>query len=153
MFLVIMSAHTDRRTMKAFLYCITVLQIKTKEGVQNKVTSHAAKSPKTQNRAGGSWLQRNVHCFLKSSSFFISPFIFIPLFLFRFLNFHVEEHVRSRLLEPCRPLNTNAPTLQSFNANQCINNLWSYWFFFFQILYSVIYIQQNHPLLLSYFIF
>lgn len=53
-------------------------------------------------------------------------------------------------------IQTDAPTLQSFiNSNQCMNNLWSYSFFFFRfffskILYSVIYLQQKS--LFNYYI-
>lgn len=48
-----------------------------------------------------------------------------------------------------RPLDTNAPTLQSFiNSNQCINNLWSYWFLRFYTV-SFIY-NKNHPFIISF---
>lgn len=40
---------------------------------------------------------------------------------------------------------SSAPTLQSLiSSNQCINNLWSYYFFLL-FLYSINYIQQNRP--------
>lgn len=92
--------------------------------------------------------KENVLCW-KSSIIFFSPFVsFTYSFFCSFLYLgRARQKTHSRLHEKCRPLNTNALALQSFiNSNQCINNLWSYQFFFFlKILYSVIYVQQKHP--------
>lgn len=77
--------------------------------------------------------KENVLCW-KSSIIFFSPFVsFTYSFFCSFLYLgRARQKTHSRLHEKCRPLNTNALALQSFiNSNQCVNNLWSYQFFFF----------------------
>lgn len=92
--------------------------------------------------------KENVLCWKSSIIFFLHSFHSHTAFFCSFLYLgRARQKTHSRLHEKCRPLNTNALALQSFiNSNQCINNLWSYQFFFFlKILYSVIYVQQKHP--------
>lgn len=124
--------HTDRRTLRPSLIglqCFWIRRNKKKKRKikrkksQNKVTSHAAKYQMSHRQTGSSCLALK-----KRLPFKIKQLLFCCCF---FLNLHsrtavlflFSEEERARQASIGVDLHTNAATLQSFNSNQCINNL------------------------------